>query len=231
VVAVLGLRRRFDRVVVADEFGVELVGLALEESVEAVEPAGERPLLERSRRRALLHRGEVPLADAERGVALVAQHFGDGGGVVADVAEHVREAGAEVRHGPHADRVLGATGEQRRPRGRAQRGDVEVGELQAAGGEGVDVRRVDVGAVAAELGEAGVVEQDHHDVGRVGAGMRRLVEPGLGVGDRPPDRPLEPRHPTHRSPRISPGVRPLLQSISVRRAEIQAAAICSGVRA
>jgi hypothetical protein len=78
--------------------------------------------------------------------------------------------------GPHADRVVVASGEQRRPGRRAQRGDVEVGELQAAGGEGVDVRGVDVGAVAAELGEAGVVEQDDHHVGRVGAGVRRLVE-------------------------------------------------------
>ncbi len=71
------------RMVVADEFGVELVGLALEEAVEPVEAAGERPLVERAGGRALFHRGEVPLADAERGVALLAQHLGNGGGVVA----------------------------------------------------------------------------------------------------------------------------------------------------
>ena len=106
VVAVLGLGRRLDGMVVADEFRVELVGLALEESVEPVEAAGERPLIERPGGGALFHRGEVPLADAEGGVALLAQHLGNGGGVVADVAEHVGEAGAEVRHGAHPDGVL-----------------------------------------------------------------------------------------------------------------------------
>ena len=104
VVAVLRLARRCDEVVVADEFGMELVGLAFEEAVEPVEAAGEWPLVERSRRRALFHRGEVPLADTERGVALLAQHLGNGGGMVADVAEHVGEAGAEVRHAPASRR-------------------------------------------------------------------------------------------------------------------------------
>ena len=174
VVAVLGLGGRLDRVVVAHQLGVELVGLALEEAVEAVEAAAERPLVERTGGRALFHRGEVPLADAERGVARLAQHLGDRGGVVADVAELVRESGAEVRHGTHPDGVLRAPGQQRRSGRRAQRRHVEVRELQAVGGERVDVRRVDVGAVAAELGEPGVVEQHQHDVGRVGAGVWRL---------------------------------------------------------
>jgi hypothetical protein len=80
--------------------------------------------------------------------------------------------------------------------------DVEVGELQAAGGEGVDVGGVDVGAVAAELGEAGVVEEDDHHVGGVVAGVGRLVEPRLGVGDGPADAPLEPLLP-HRPPSSS----------------------------
>ena len=57
--------------------------------------------------------------------------------------------------------------------------------------------RVDVGAVAAELGEAGVVEQDHHDVRRVAPGVGRLVEPRLGLGDRAADPPLEPRCSRH----------------------------------
>ena len=59
-----------------------------------------------------------------------------------------------------------APGEQAGAGGRAQRGGVEVGEPDALGGEAVDDGRVDVGPVAAELGEADVVEHDEDDVGR-----------------------------------------------------------------
>jgi hypothetical protein len=76
-------------VVVVHQVGVELVGLALEEAVEAVEAASQRPLVEGSGGRRLLHRAQVPLADREGGVALVAQHLGHGRGVVGDVAQHV----------------------------------------------------------------------------------------------------------------------------------------------
>ena len=106
VVAVLGPGGCVDRVVVGDELGVELIGLALEEAVEAVEPATERPLVERARSGALVHRGEVPLAGAERGVALGPEDLGHGRCVVGDVAELVREPGLEVRHRAHADGVL-----------------------------------------------------------------------------------------------------------------------------
>ena len=183
--------RRVDRVVVGHQLGVELVGLALEEPVEAVEAPGQWPLVERAGGRALLHRREVPLADAEGGVAGVVEDLGHGGGVVGDVAELVREPGAEVRHRPHAHGVWSPTREQRGPGGRAQRRDVEVGVLQTGGGEGVDVRRVDVGAVAAELGEPGVVEQHDHHVGGILPRVGRLVEPRLRVGDRSPDPPVE----------------------------------------
>ena len=177
--------------VVGDQFWVELVGLALHETVESVETSCERPLVERSSCRALLHRGEMPLADDERGVARIAEHFSHRGGVVGNVAEHVGEPGPEVRHRPHANGVLRSTGEQRRPRRRAQRGDVKVGELQPVGGEGVDVRGVDGGAVASELREPGVVEQHDHHVRRVIAGVRRFVVIRGRVGHGAPDGPFE----------------------------------------
>ena len=85
----------------------------------------------------------------------------------------------------HADGVVVAAGEQRRAGRRAQRRDVEVRVPQPAGGEAVDVRGVDGRAVAAEVGEAGVVEQDHHDVRRTVRGgarreRRRRVDVRLG---------------------------------------------------
>ena len=46
VVALVGSSRWLHHVIVRDEVGVELVGLTVEESVEAVEAAAERPLVE-----------------------------------------------------------------------------------------------------------------------------------------------------------------------------------------
>ena len=86
VVAVLGACRRVDAVVVVGEVGGELVGLTVEEAVEAVEAALQRPLVERPGRRRVGHLAQVPLADRERRVALVAQHLGDRRRVVRDVA-------------------------------------------------------------------------------------------------------------------------------------------------
>ena len=59
------------------------------------------------------------------------------------------------------------------------------------------IRRVDVGAVAPELGKTCVIEQHQHDVGCLAARMRRIVESVLGVGDRTTDRALETRWPAH----------------------------------
>ena len=62
VIAVLGPARRVDLVVVVDEVGIPVVGLAAEPSVEAFEPAPQRPpALERGEV-ALLARRQVPLA-------------------------------------------------------------------------------------------------------------------------------------------------------------------------
>ena len=191
VVAVRGATGRLDRVVVGDQFGMELVGFAVEKPVEAVEAAGERPLVEGTGRRTFLHRCEVPLADREGGVAAVAQHLGEGGGLVAHVPEHVREAGAEVGDRSHARPVLRAAGEQCCACRRTQRRDVEVRELQPASRERIDVRRVDVAAEAAELGEADVIEEHHHDVRGRTPRVRQVLEPRLRVGESTSDPSLE----------------------------------------
>ena len=134
----------------------------------------------------------MPLADHEGGVAGAVEHLGHRGRLVGDAAPHVGEPGAEVRDGPHAHRVVVAAGEQRGPGGRAQRRDVEVREAQATGGEAVDVGRREVGPVAAEVGEAEVVEEDHHDVRGMVAGVGGIGPRRLGLGDGPADDPVEP---------------------------------------
>ena len=132
----------------------------------------------------MAHRCHLP--DGEGGVALVAEHLGHRGGVVGDVAAHVGVAAVEVGDRAHPDGVVVAPGQQRGPGGRAQGGHVEVGVAQPAGGQPVDVRGGEVGAVAAEVGEAGVVEQDDHHVGSALARVRRggpprgATPPGCG---------------------------------------------------
>ena len=82
VVALCGSLRWIDTVVVVSEVGGELVRLTVEESVEAVEAALQRPLVVGTGCRGRLHGTEVPLTNGEGGVTLVAQHFTDGAGVV-----------------------------------------------------------------------------------------------------------------------------------------------------
>jgi hypothetical protein len=79
---------------------------------------------------------------------------------------------------------------------------VEVGVAQAALGELIDVRRGDVGAEAAELGEADVVEHHDDDVrGAVGrAGPIGPVGHGVPMAGRDRPRELVWFHASSRSP-------------------------------
>ena len=101
----------------------------------------------------------------------MAQDLGQEAVLDGDLAPVARVAHGQVGHPTHAVAVVVAPGEQARAGRRAQGGGVEVGQPHASGGQGVDHRRVDVGAVAAQLGEAHVVEHDQHHVGRA---RRRL---------------------------------------------------------
>ncbi len=191
VVPLGGSARRLDAVVVVDQLGIELVGLALEEPVVPVEPALARPLVVGAGGRRVLHAAQVPLAEGEGGVALLSEHLGHGGGVVGDVAPHVGVAAVEVGEGPHPDGVVVPAGEQRRPGRGAQGGDVEVRVAQTSRGQTVDVRRGELGSVAAEVGEAGVVEQDDHDVRCRVARMRGGGPPRCGLRLGAVDHPFE----------------------------------------
>ena len=160
VVAVLGRGRWIDVVVVVDELWAELVGLSLQEAVEAVEALRQRPIVERARRPGLVHRRKVPLADHVRAETLCAQNFCKSRSRAWDGAAHVGEARVEVRDGSHPDGVMVAAGEHRRPSRRAQRGGVEVHKADATVRKPIEVRRRDGRPVAAEVGEADVVDSD-----------------------------------------------------------------------
>ncbi len=151
-----------------------LIGLAGQESVEALEPQPERPVVERTGRRGLGRRREMPLPGAVRGVAVEPQHLGDRRCRPRQERVVAREPGRHLGDRGEADRVVVAAGEQRCPARRAQRGRVEVGVAQPARREFADVRGIDRTAERRELSEAEVVEHDHDDVRRLlPAGGRR----------------------------------------------------------
>ena len=165
-----------ERVVVDDARRKEIAGLAFHEAIELVEAALARP--------ALVRRGAVgrvvPFADADRGVAASPQRFGDGGCGQRHVARIARKAGIVGGQPAGCYRMRIAAGEQGRARGRADRMRGVVVKAQPAGGNRVDVGRLDVGAIAAEIGKAHVVHVDDDDVGAAGFGFRDRLPPGLG---------------------------------------------------
>ena len=183
---------RIARRVVAHQLGRVLVGLGIHEAVIAVEAAAQRPAVERAGGARLGERRHMPLAQHVVAIAVRAQHLGQRPGLARDLAAIAGIAGIEVGEAADAHRMMVAPGQEGRTRGRAHRRRVEAGVAQAAAGDGVDRRRADRRAVAAEVGEADIVEQDHQDVGRpLLAETRRtgrhLGPPGLGVLDRLPD--------------------------------------------
>ena len=102
VVALLRRPRLRDRRVVLGQVGIPLVRLAAEEAVEALEPAAERPAVERPGRRVLLRRREVPLAEAERVVALLEQHLRQHAVLERHPAVVAGEAGGQLHDAGHA---------------------------------------------------------------------------------------------------------------------------------
>ena len=133
------------------------------------------------------------LAEPRRGVAILLQDFADGrvlrpdDGVVAWIAGGLLGDHAEA-HG-----VMVAAGDQRRPRGRAQRGGVELRVAQPRLRDPVQRRRRDDAAEGARNAVALVVGHDQQDVGRALGRHdgRRPIR--LGIFGVQVDRAAEPR--------------------------------------
>ena len=154
-VVAVGVLVDVDGGVVADQpVGVMEVRPALEDPVEPVEPALERPRVARG---AVVHdrvAGEVPLADREGGVAGASQHLGERVDVGADLHRPPREAGIEVGDAGESGAVGVEPGQQGGSRRRAQRARVVVREAQPVGCEAVERRRRDLRSVRADVAEA-----------------------------------------------------------------------------
>jgi len=128
---------------------------------------------------------DVPLAELAGPVAAGAKDVAKG----RDAATQERASAGDV-HGPVAEAVDAR--KQLAPRGRAHRGDVEVGQTHALGVQRVEVRRLqDRVAVTGEVAVPLVVGDDDDDVRATARGLGR---PGVRRPRRPPEGQGRRRH-------------------------------------
>ncbi|MCY1400456.1 hypothetical protein D9M71_155460 [compost metagenome] len=118
---------------------------------------------------------QVPLATHQRLVAGFAQQFGQGNHAVVEVAfitGLADQVGCQrLCHGADAGDVVVGAGQQHGTGRRAGRRGVEVGEAQAGVGQGVEVRRGNLPAEGAEVGETEVVGKYHQKIGALAHGQ------------------------------------------------------------
>ncbi len=181
VIALLDGPRGPDDVVVVEQGRHELVRLTPVEAVPPVEAPAQRPCGARPRHVGLVLRREVPFAHRVGGVAMGAQDLRQVAVLSGRLAPVAREADGQVGDPPHGAAVMVPSREQARPGGRAQGGGVEVRQPHPAAGEPVEHGGVHVGSVAAELGEADVVEHHEDDVGCSLGRLRHGGPPWLRV--------------------------------------------------
>ena len=191
VIALVGRLRRLDLVVVEDEIGIVLVGVAAQEAVVAVESAAQRPTVVRARCADLLGGGQVPLADAEGGVAVREQHLGEEAVLERDGAVGSRVAGRALGDARHGVGVVVAPGQHAGARRRAERRRVHVGVPQTVLRQPVQIGRVDRCAVATELPVTGVVQHDVDHVRSTRFGPQRGGPGRFGLADRASHPPRE----------------------------------------
>lgn len=158
--------RWLDKVVVVNEVWCVLIGLGAHEPVEALETSAERPPAPGRTQAGFLPRSEVPLAERERRVSLVAQNLAEEARPLCDLGVVAGVASALIGDPAHGRRVMVAAREQACPRRRAHRSCVEVPVPQPVCGKRVHCRCGDVRAIAAELRVSDIVEHDEDHIRR-----------------------------------------------------------------
>ena len=196
MLVVVELGRGADDLLVLGQARVPLARAAAEEPVEVVEAPAVRPPVERPGRTLLAVGREVPLAEGGGAVAVVPEDPRQRRAVAWQRRRVAREPARELADRAEPDGVVVAPGQQRRPRRRAQRGDVEAVVAHAALGDPGVVRRLDRAAERARVPEAGVVDEHQQHVRRA-LGRRRVADQ-VPVGLRPVERPVD--HPRERRP-------------------------------
>src|SRR5262245_6053119 len=103
---------RLHRMVVRDQFGIVLVGLAAEKTVEALEASTEGPAVVRTCRRQLISRREMPLAEGICVVAVLQEDLREETVFERDVAVATRIASRAFGNTGHRIRVMVAAGKK-----------------------------------------------------------------------------------------------------------------------
>ena len=164
IVVVVEPRVRADDLLVLGQTRIPLARATAEDPVEVVEAPPVRPPVERPGRPLVAVRGQVPLPDRRRAVAVVPQDPRQRRAVPRQQRGVAREPSRELADRPEADRVVVPPGQQRRAGGGAQRRDVEPVVAQPSLRDTCVVRRLDRAAEGARVPEPGVVDEDQQDV-------------------------------------------------------------------
>jgi len=183
MITLLGGLFRLGLGIVANQFRIVLMGVAAQKAIVTLEPAAEGPPVVGAGRRHRLLRGQVPLAEAVGVVPLLEKDLRKEAVLERDVAVRSRIPRGAVRE---ARQVVGMVIPARDDAGagrRTERRRVHAAIEQTIGGQGIDVRGFDGAAVASQMAEAGVIENDEEDVRRsllrpVGFGPGRLRDLG-----------------------------------------------------
>ena len=179
-VAVVGC----DRCGLVVERRLPLRGLAADKAIETLEPEPGWPAVEWPGWTGFPHGCEVPLAKPRRVVAMLAQHFADGGGALRDDAVVPRVARGNLRDGAHVCAMMIASRQQGGAGRRTERCGVELVVAQS-----LFCQRIQGGhghrSAKGRGGPKTDVIQEHHDyVGRA-LGWKRNCRPvGLGSAGR-----------------------------------------------
>jgi hypothetical protein len=127
-------------------------------------------------------------------VALPPQQRGHGDDILAEalgVALLTQRAALPATYVSDPRDVMVYSGEKHRPRGATVGCDVEVRCHQPGARERIEVRRIDLAAVDAEVAVAEVVGHDDHEVGALALGLRDVRRLAAGVeqqrGPQAPD--------------------------------------------
>ena len=184
VVALFRRLWRLDLMIVVDEIGIILMGVAAEKPVIALEAAPQRPAVIRTGRADLLGWRQVPFADGIGRITLLQQRLRQKPVLEGYRAIAAGIAGRSLGDARHRVRVMVAPGQDARARWRTERRRVHVVEQETVLGELVDVRRRDRRAEAAELAEAGVIDDDEENVRRALFGAKRRRPGRLGFANR-----------------------------------------------
>ena len=125
-VVVLGVMGRLDRFDVLDDRRRPLVGIAADEAVEVLEPESGRPEVVGTGLTSMPIGNVVILAVPGGVPAVLLEHLGKRAAALRHERVVAREAAAELHDDAGRRRVVVAPGQQRRPRGRAERRGVEL---------------------------------------------------------------------------------------------------------